>query len=120
MPAPQGRYWMLTIKETDFDSFSPMHSIFQYIKGQLEIGAGGFRHWQIFAITKRTTMSGIKAYYPSGHIELTRSAAAEDYVFKDDTAVENTRFEKGLKPLNRNSAKDWALIKKNAVEGKFD
>ena len=41
------------------------------------------------------------------HCEPTRSAAAEDYVYKDDTAVEGTRFELGKRAMKRNKKEDW-------------
>lgn len=53
------------------------------------------------------------------HIERTNSAAAEDYVWKDETHVEGTRFELGKKAINRNSEKDWDLIVNNARSGNF-
>ncbi len=62
----------------------------------------------------------VKSFLPSdGHYELTRSKAADDYVWKDDTSV-GERFEFGTKKIRRNSQKDWDEIKKNAQEGRLE
>lgn len=53
----------------------------------------------------------------AGHWEPTRSAAADEYVHKDDTAVEGTRFELGGKSIRRNSATDWEVVRAAATSG---
>lgn len=116
----KAKYWILTIKQ---DEFSPVYlpRIFAYLTGQLEEGARGFIHWQVFGITSsQCRLSAIKAFFPTAHIEPTRSSAAEDYCLKDDTAVVGTRFELGNKPLKRNSSKDWESIKSQAKSGELD
>lgn len=82
----------------------------------------GFLHWQlIICLTKRGRLSAVKSIFgESCHAEPTRSAAADEYVFKDDTSIANTRFELGSKPLRRNNAKDWDAILSGARNGKFD
>jgi hypothetical protein len=75
-----------------------------YIKGQLEQGAGGFIHWQLIAYCDRTRrLAWIRQLFGDVHAELSRSVAAESYVWKEDTRVEGTQFEFGSKPIKRNS-----------------
>lgn len=54
------------------------------------------------------------------HAELTRSAAADEYVHKDETSVPGTRFQLGKKALKRNSKTDWDAIKMQAKLGQLD
>lgn len=58
---------------------------------------------------------------PEAHVELTRSDAAEAYVWKDDTAVEGTRFELGRRPgrVSREES-DYDEILAAARRGDFD
>lgn len=82
----------------------------------------GYLHWQIMVIFKKKVVrSKVKAIFgDSCHCDPTRSEAADDYVWKEDTRVPNTQFLLGTKPLKRNSPKDWDLIRDNAKLGKFD
>jgi len=115
-----GRYWLLTIPHHDFVPYLP--PTVAYIKGQLELAASGFLHWQVLCVFgKNMRLSGLrKLFGDSCHSELTRSAAADDYVHKDDTSVEGTRFELGSRPLQRSKATDWELVRKAAISGQFD
>ena len=45
------------------------------------------------------------------------SAAATEYVWKEDTRVANTQFELGVRPIKRNDPHDWDLIWEMAVAG---
>jgi len=71
-----------------------------WVKGQLEIGASGFKHWQfVFGLKKKTTLTGALKLFPKmikPHLEATRSDAADEYVHKDESAVPDTRFELGV------------------------
>lgn len=117
----QARYWLLTIREADFDPYTPVQVAVLYIRGQLETGTeNGFRHWQLYLHTKVTSVKTIKKIYPTAHIEMSRSKAAEEYVWKEETRIEGTQFEKGVKPANRSSKNDWSEIKKNAAAGQLD
>jgi len=123
MPSPKGRYWMLTIREADWSP--PTEGLADglvYIKGQLETGEGGFIHWQLIAIFNRNVTRAIcKSYFAeSAHVELSRSVAAEAYVWKDDTAVADTRFVLGSKPVKRNSKTDWDAVWAQAIAGNMD
>jgi len=118
MPAQQARYFLLTIPSHDFLPYLPPGVA--YIKGQLEQGAGGFVHWQILvAFPKKVTCSKVKEIFGrSTHVEITRSEAANDYVWKEDSRIGH-QFELGRLSLKRNSEKDWDLIRANAEQGKF-
>ncbi|AJD07562.1 replication-associated protein [Sewage-associated circular DNA virus-33] len=128
----QARYWLLTINDTDDNvSWSPPTAIntgpwtiVQWLRGQKEIGTNTNReHWQLFvAFKKKIRLSPVKQLFGGArvHAEPSRSEAAEEYVFKEDTAIANTRFELGAKAFNRASKTDWALAKKCAKEGNID
>lgn len=121
MPSVQARYWILTIPHYDFTPFLPPNV--KYIKGQLEQGNDtGYLHWQlIIHFAEKKTLHYVKMIFGDGvHADPTKSKAAEDYVWKDDTAIIGTRFELGKPSLKRNSQKDWDLIVKHAREGAFE
>lgn len=121
MPSPQARYYILTIPYHEFTPFLPPNV--KYIKGQLERGSDtNYLHWQlIIHFSDKKTLQYVKRIFGDGiHAEATKSKAAEDYVWKDESAVEGTRFVLGSPSLKRNSQKDWDLIVKSAREGNFD
>lgn len=120
MPALQARYWILTIPYEDFTPYLPPNVT--YIKGQLEQGASGYVHWQLLVhFDVKKTLHYVKFIFGErAHAESTRSAAAGDYVWKDETRVQGTQFELGKLPLKRNSSKDWDGILKSARDGEFD
>jgi len=72
---------------------------------------GGFVHWQIVVgFESRKTRRQCKAVFGTrAHCELTISAKANAYVWKDDTSI-GKRFEWGIQPLQRNSKVDWARV----------
>lgn len=112
---------MLTIPQHLFTPFLP--SGIQWIKGQLEEGnEGGYLHWQlVVSIATKKSLAWVKSIFgDSVHCELTRSAAAESYVWKEDTRVPNTQFELGTRLLKRNSATDWEEVRKRAKLGELD
>lgn len=87
----QGRYWLLTIRKDDWTPDLP--ELCSYVKGQAERGEGGFEHWQVLAVTKRKArLAAIKRAFnvESLHGELTRSDAANEYVWKEDTRIDGT------------------------------
>lgn len=121
MPCLQARYWILTIPYEHFTPYLPPNT--SYIKGQLEIGATTeYYHWQLIVYyPKKVSLSYIKLIFGGEvHAEISRSSAAEAYVWKLDTAVAGTQFELGKKSIKRNSEKDWELIVKCAREGDFN
>lgn len=119
----QGLYWILTIPEDDFSPPSSIDSLpgAAWVRGQLEEGAGGFRHWQcVVAFASKKTLQQVKRVFgSSSHCELTRSGAAEDYVWKDDTSC-GQRFEVGQKAFSRNSRPDWDRVWECAKSGDFE
>lgn len=127
MPTPQARYWLLTVPVYDPNE-SPtwtksLPDGVKYIRGQQEVGSStGYRHWQLLvASTKPVSMSKVKEWFGStAHCERSRSAAADEYVWKEDTSVPGTRFEVGTKAIKRNSKSDWDRIWQYARDGNFE
>jgi len=117
----QGKFWILTIPENDFIKPTELANELCFIKGQLEQGDAGFRHWQIVTgFKKKIRLNGVKAIFGNtAHCELSRSAAANAYVCKDETSL-GQRFELGELPINRNNKADWeevwSMAKRGAVE----
>jgi len=114
-------YWMLTIPHHQFTPWKP--SEVQYIKGQLESGGeSGYLHWQLFVVlAKQSRLAAVKRIFgESVHAEATKSSAAESYVWKEETAVANTKFQLGDRKCKRNDPKDWDRIKQQAIEGKLE
>jgi len=115
----RGQYWLATIPHYDYTPYlAPGVS---WIAGQVELGEGGFLHWQLAVYFKlRVVLSTLHASLSGkGHYELARSAAIEEYVFKEDTAVLGTRFTLGSKPFKRGSARDWDAVYNQAIKGEF-
>lgn len=121
MPAPQYRYWILTIPRDDWHYNDERPEELTYLKGQLERGEGGYEHWQLVAYVKKkcTYTKMMKLWPDSAHIEHTRSEDAEDYVWKEDTRI-GEQFEFGKKSIQRNSDKDWDEMFEFAQKGQFD
>jgi len=113
----QGVYWIGTLYEYSPPTVLP--SGVTWLKGQSETcPTTGRIHVQCIAGFPRSTrLAAVKRLIAPGHWELTRSSAAESYVWKDDTAVPGTRFELGARPVRRNSSRDWDRIKELAVSG---
>lgn len=108
----QGIFWLLTIPGLDFSTPTGLPTGTVWLRGQREVGAGGFDHWQLLvAFTAKQSLSGVKrSFGQTCHAELSRSESAAVYVWKDDTAVAGTRFEFGAKPIRLNSAVDWESV----------
>lgn len=118
----QARYWLLTIPHQSFTPFLHADRV-GYIKGQLERGTeGGYLHWQLLVVFKRAVrLAAVKSIYGVGiHAEPSRSAAASDYVWKEDTRVAGTQFELGKVPFKRNDPKDWESIWEDAKHGRLE
>jgi hypothetical protein len=83
------------------------------------VGQSGYRHWQILAVFhKQVRLGGVKDLFGNtAHCEPSRSSAADEYVWKDDTSVEGSRFSLGSKPKRANSAVDWDEIWASAIRG---
>jgi len=117
-PSPPAAYWILTIPEQAWTPPQALPSWALLIKGQLEEGASGYRHWQVVVRLKnKQRLTGIRLLFPQeAHAEATRSSAALDYVWKEDTSVPGTRFSLGTV---KGKGVDWELTKTLAVEGRF-
>lgn len=114
-------YWLLTIPHHLFTPYLPAE--LNYIKGQLERGnETGYLHWQIIiGLRRQSRLATVKKIFGEGiHAEASRSAAANDYVWKEETAVPNTRFELGRRPLKRGDPKDWDEILSYAKRSEWD
>lgn len=87
-----------------------------------EGGNTGYRHWQLLAVfTKKVRLQGVKSVFgEQAHAELSRSSAASDYVWKEDTRIEGTQFELGVLPICRNSAEDWRRVRELAKAGDLE
>lgn len=117
----KARFWILTIPHANFTPFLPSCCV--WIKGQLERGsATGYLHWQlVVGFGQQQRLGGVrKIFGSSAHAEPSRSTAADDYVWKEDTRVHGTQFELGTKPFRRNVASDWDAIRSCAMSGRFD
>lgn len=120
-PSPQGIYWLLTIPHHLFTPYLP--DGVNYIKGQLELSnETQYLHWQLLvAMATKCRLPVLKRIFGDGiHAELTKSKAANDYVWKEDTRVNGTQFELGQLPFKRNSETDWASVLDNAKRGRLD
>lgn len=122
----QARYWLLTIPANAYqppaqEEDLPNNVVF--LRGQRELGANtNYEHWQLVVAFKRAVrLAAVKAIFSNQcHAEPSRSAAANEYVLKDDTAIPGTRFEMGSKPFQRNNKTDWESARQLAKSGKLD
>jgi len=117
----QGKFWLLTIPQNAYMCYLPPSCCF--IKGQLERGERtGYLHWQLLVcFKKKVRLAGVKNVFGSTiHAELSRSAAASEYVWKEETSVAGTRFELGQVPFKRNDKSDWERVRVLAKANKLD
>ena len=94
----QGIYWLLTVPEADYQPGLPDGC--KYVKGQLEEGEGGYRHYQLVcALSKKGSTVSVRTMFGGrAHCELSRSSAANEYVWKEDTRI-GEPFEFGQLPV---------------------
>lgn len=119
--SPVARYWILTIPHHEFVPYLPPKVV--YIRGQLERGEqGGYLHWQVLCtFGNGVRLAAVRAIFGGTcHAEPTRSVAAEAYVWKEDTAVQGTRFQLGKRPVKRNDSTDWDAIREWAKAGQLE
>lgn len=116
----QGKFWILTIPQHQFTPYQPRGV--DWIRGQLERGEGtGYVHWQIVVcFTRKCRLGGVRSVFGDVHAELSRSAACNEYVWKEDTRIDGTQFELGSPPFRRNVKTDWEDVWKSAVDGRFE
>lgn len=99
----------------------PSHSL--EVRGvRDQIDREGFKHWQIVCnFSRAVRRKAVKDIFGREcHAEPTRSEAANSYVWKEETAVEGTRFEFGKPRVNRGDRKDWDAIKSACRDGRLD
>jgi len=115
----QGIFWLLTIPSYNFTPYLPPRC--SWIKGQLECGnQTGYLHWQIIvALTTKGSLATVIGMFGNVNAELSRSEAASEYVWKEDTRVDGTQFELGAKPIRVNSKTDWEQVWTAAIAGNF-
>lgn len=115
------KYWSVTIKCDVLQPYQPeLCAGLCWIRGQREIGAGGYEHWQICcAFAKKVRLGGAKRPFPDfAHLEPSRSSAIDQYVWKDDTAVADSQFEFGDKGTpQRRASTDWDQVWELAKSG---
>lgn len=116
----QARYWILTIPQHAYMPYLPPTCV--WIRGQMERGDDrAYLHWQLCVLfSQKVRLATVRRVFGDFHAEPTRSEAANDYVWKDATLVDGTRFELGQLPRKRNSEKDWDAIWESAKRGRFD
>jgi len=121
MPTAQARYWMLTIP-CAHNQFEPsLLDSMSYIRGQQELTADGYLHWQIMvAFSSKKTLAQVRRIIGECHAEPTRSDRAREYVWKEDTRVAGSQFEYGTLACRRNEPADWESIKRLAIEGNLE
>lgn len=116
-------FWLLTIPEADWDEPVALPPGISWMRGQLEVGEGGYRHWQVACRShEKIRPAALKCFFcRSAHVEASRSAAANDYVWKDETCADpESRFELGSLPVNRASKRDWDAVWESAKEGRLE
>lgn len=119
---PQGIFWIGTIPASSWTTPDALPSGIAWLRGQLEEGEGGYRHYQVVCgLDGRGRLSRLKSIFGNAsHWELTRSRAAEEYVWKEATRVAGSQFELGVRPINPNSRTDWESIWELAKRGNLD
>lgn len=119
----QAKFWSVTIP-LPCRGF-PLTSLpkgLVWIRGQHELSESGYLHVQAVAAFQKKTRFGTvrRMFGGTSHWEPTRSAAINDYVWKEDTRVEGTQFEFGAKPIRVNSKVDWEAVWRSACNGDLD
>jgi len=117
----QGTIWMVTCPEDSWEQSFLSRPPVVYGLGQHELSSTGYAHVHaLIHFSAKQSLLSVKRLCPTGHWELSRSAAAESYVWKDDTAVPGSRFEYGTKPFRRASKTDWDAVWLAAKAGRIE
>lgn len=122
MPSPQFRYFILTIPCSHLSIIPQPSGDLVWLKGQKEVGAGGYEHWQLVcSFKKKVSVAAVKKFFcKEAHVEPSRSAAAEEYVNKEETRVPGSQFEYGQRSFKRNDKKDWEAVWAAAKTGDLE
>lgn len=97
----QGIFWILTVPlsletvvrtiERSEDEGHRKRLGLAWLRGQREVGEGGLAHVQLcVAFATKVSLRGVRRVFGTAHAELSRSEAANDYVWKEDTRVEGS------------------------------
>jgi hypothetical protein len=109
----QYRYWMLTIN-AELHWIPHLPQSVRWLKCQLEKGEStSYFHWQVVvSFPKKVSFKRLREVFGPGiHFEETRSAAANEYVWKEETCVNVAyRYEFGEPAFQRGSVADWSRI----------
>lgn len=120
----QGLYWIITIPiRARPEGWDECPEGVRYFKGQKETGEEtGYEHWQALVCLeeKGSIFTMQRIFGQRGHYELSRSNAANDYVWKEATRVEGSQFEFGRLPFKRNSQQDWDQVWEWAKEDQIE
>lgn len=114
------RWWIGTIPRSSWNPHLPNGILF--LRGQPELGEGGYAHWQIcFYTEKKCRIPGAKRLLgvADAHVEATRSKSAVEYVWKEQSR-DGERFEFGEQPVCRSKKADWDQVWLHAVSGEVD
>lgn len=122
---PQGIFWIATVPYANWTPPTELPDGLNWILGQGEVGESGYRHWQfLFALKRKSRLTGAaRAARIDGvgyHLELTRSAAANAYVQKEETRIEGSSFQLGTCPINPCRKTDWEAVWENAARGDLE
>lgn len=110
-PRRQGIFWALTVPDSLGIKFTKLPPGVVWIRGQQERGESGYLHQQVIcALESKQSLPGISRMFPGCHAELTRSGWADKYVWKSASAIADTQFEFGAKPILRSSKTDWEAV----------
>lgn len=71
------------------------------------------------AFKTKQRLRGVRDIFGPYHAESTRSDAAFEYVWKDDTRVAGTQFELGQRPVRRANGEDMARVVVAAKSGRW-
>lgn len=118
------RWWMLTVNNPAMspeDLWTAARAKgCVYLKGQLERGAHGTEHFQLFlSFKEKVRAAHLKKLFPTAHIEQARAEAARAYVWKEETRA-GPPFSFGAEPVRVNSKTDWDQVKQLAIAGDFN
>jgi len=120
----QARWWIGTMpsRHWNISCADDLPEFILYAKGQREVGGNtGYEHVQfVIQCARPTRLSRLKKWSNVTNFEPTRSEAALEYVWKEDTRVPDSQFEYGRRAMARNSKHDWDLIKSAAKLGKLE
>lgn len=119
----QGSYYIGTCFDTDrMGCYGCCPKDIVTLMGQQErAGTTNRLHWQFLVHfrTKKTLRQALAFFPPTTHLELVKSEKAKEYVHKDETFVEGTRFIWG-KDLVFKKSRDWTGLYNAAVNQQYE